>query len=104
MKVYVSRGIRRFIITDVRFENEVKFIKQLNGIIIRVFAPDRNLIKLKQEANNDINIIKKLETHPSEIYVKNFKDYNYFIDNRIIPCIDINTQISIIVKLEKLKK
>ena len=103
MKVYASRGIRRFIITDVRFENEVNFIKQLNGIIIRVYAPDRNLTKLKQESKNNQDIMNKLQNHSSEIYVKNFKGYKYFIDNRTNPCIDINIQIDIIIKLEKLK-
>ena len=85
IKVYVSRGIKRFIITDVRFENEVNFIKQLNGIIIRVYAPDRNIIKLRQESNNNQDIIDKLQKHPSELYVKNFKGYKYFIDNRRTP-------------------
>ena len=103
MRMYLERGIQRFIITDVRFENEVNFIKELNGIIIRVYAPDRNLIKLKQESDNNQDIMNKLQNHPSELYVKNFKDYKYFIDNRLNPCIDIDIQIDILVKLEKLK-
>ena len=36
IKLYASRGIRRFIITDVRFENEVNFIKSINGTIIKI--------------------------------------------------------------------
>lgn len=98
MKVYASRGIKRFIITDVRFENEVEFIKHMKGTIIRVYAPDRNLIKLQQESNNDINIINKLANHPSEIYVKNFKDYDYLIDNRITEEKYINNHIDAIIK------
>ena len=40
MKVYSSRGIKRFIITDVRFENETYMIKTLGGEIWRIQRPE----------------------------------------------------------------
>jgi len=83
MKVYSSRGIKRFIITDVRFKNEVKFIKELNGVIIKIDAPDRNLNKLIQESNGDIEILKLLSNHSSETYIKNFTDFDFIINNTI---------------------
>jgi len=98
IKLYVSRGIKRFIITDVRFENEVQFIKHMKGVIIRIYAPDRNMIKLQQESNNDINIINKLANHPSEIFVKNYKSYDYLIDNRISEENTVNKQILKIIE------
>jgi len=83
MKLYASRGIKRFIITDVRFENEVKFIKELNGIVIKINAPDRNLYKLIQESDGDVSILNLLSNHSSETYIKNFTDYDYIINNTI---------------------
>ena len=40
MKVYNERGIERFIITDVRFENETYMIKTLGGEIWRIQRPE----------------------------------------------------------------
>jgi dephospho-CoA kinase len=81
MKVYNERGIERFIITDVRFENEVNFIKSLGGKIIKIEAPDRNLERLTKESNGDENKIKELASHRSETYIKEFMGYDYIIDN-----------------------
>ena len=39
IKLYSSQGVERFIITDVRFLNEVKYIKKLGGIIFRIIVP-----------------------------------------------------------------
>ena len=103
IKLYSSRGIKRFIITDVRFENEVKFIKSINGTIIRVYAPDRNKIKLQQESNNDPLVQTILNNHPSEVFIREFKDYNYFIDNRQNLSLDVANQVNIIANMEKLK-
>ena len=103
MKLYASRGIRRFIITDVRFENEVNFIKAINGTIIRVYAPDRNKLKLQQESNNDPLVQTILNNHPSEVFIREFKKYDYFVDNRQNPIMDVVSQVNIIATMEKLK-
>jgi dephospho-CoA kinase len=81
MRVYNERGIERFIITDVRFENEVNFIKDLNGKIIKIDAPNRNMDRLMKESKGDIIKINELAKHRSEIYIKEFKDYDYIVDN-----------------------
>lgn len=83
MRMYSERGIARFIITDVRFENEVKFIKELGGVIIKIEAPDRTLLRLQKESNNDEEKIKELSNHRSETFIKDFKDYDYYVDNSI---------------------
>jgi dephospho-CoA kinase len=83
MKMYSERGIERFIITDVRFENEVKFIKDLDGIIIKIDAPDRTLLRLQKESSNDEEKIKELSNHRSETFIKKFIDYDYYINNSI---------------------
>jgi len=83
IKVYSLRGIKRFIITDVRFENEANFIKSLGGTIIKIEAFDRNLKRLEQESNGDLQILEMLRNHRSEIFIKEYKNYDYLIDNSI---------------------
>lgn len=81
IKVYHERGIERFIITDVRFENEVNFIKSLGGKIIKIEASDRNMDRLIKESNGDYEKIKELSNHRSETYIKEFKEYDYLVNN-----------------------
>ena len=39
--IYDSWGINRFILPDVRFINEVNYVKHLGGKVIRIIAPTR---------------------------------------------------------------
>lgn len=39
--IYTSWGIKRFILPDVRFKNEVNYIKNMGGKVIRIIAPNR---------------------------------------------------------------
>lgn len=39
--IYEQWGIARFVVPDVRFPNEVEYIKQHGGKVIRVIAPQR---------------------------------------------------------------
>lgn len=57
-------GFPNWIITDTRFPNEAKAIKNKNGVVIRV---NRNT------GNND--------QHISEIALDDYKDWDYVIDN-----------------------
>lgn len=66
MKVYKSRGVKHFILTDVRFSNEVEYIKRSGGILIYVKAPQRNYNRLFRESDGDPHIIEKLSNHISE--------------------------------------
>jgi len=97
MKVYFERGIKRFIITDVRFENEAEFIKSLGGILFKIEAPDRNLKRLQQESNNNLEIIKELQNHRSEIFIKEYKKYDYLLDNSINNIDNIENDIKKII-------
>ena len=60
----ISNISSKWIITDVRFPNEVKAIKDKSGIIIRVNRGDGNT-----------------GDHPSETALDNYQDWNYVIDN-----------------------
>ena len=77
IKVHEMRGISIYIITDVRFKNEVEFIKEHNGIMIKVFAPQRNHNRLIQESNGDTTIYNKIKQHISECDLDEIPDNKY---------------------------
>ena len=77
MSVYKSRGIDHFIVTDVRFQNEVEYIKQSGGILIRIDAPKRNYQRLFTESNGDLDVLQKLSSHISECNLDNLPNDNY---------------------------
>ena len=81
IKVYQERGIERFIITDLRFENEVEWVKSLGGITFRVKAPERNITRLKQEAGDNDEKLKIISQHPSEIALNEYQGFDYIINN-----------------------
>ena len=51
--VYKSRGIEHFICTDVRFKNELEYIKKSGGIVIKIDAPERNYLRLYRESEGN---------------------------------------------------
>ena len=67
------------IICDVRFVNEAEYIKNQNGILIRILSPCRTELRYWQESTNEIEY-KKISTHFSEIDLDNY-DFNYLIKN-----------------------
>jgi HAD superfamily hydrolase (TIGR01549 family) len=87
MIMHAYRGIKRIIITDMRFINEFEFIKSLNGICIYVNSPKRNSDALDRESTMEDGIIdqekrKILLSHPSETEMDNYKlDFDYIIEN-----------------------
>jgi phosphomevalonate kinase len=66
MKVFSARGISTFIVTDVRFQNEVEYVKNAGGILVRIIAPKRNHQRLMQEADGNESAYTKISTHRSE--------------------------------------
>lgn len=66
-----------FIIVDVRFKNEMDFIKkELNGMVVRLIAPKRNMIKLKQEHQTNEQI-EKVSTNISEVDLDDYPFESY---------------------------
>lgn len=39
--IYEQWGIQRFVLSDVRFPNEVEYIKKMGGKVFRIIAPNR---------------------------------------------------------------
>ncbi len=74
-----------FIIQDIRFENEYNYVKKLNGLIVLVNAPKRNLLRIQQE--NDINqnheSEKGLEYLEFDLVILNETENSEFIERKI---------------------
>jgi len=97
IKMHAERGVKSFIITDVRYPNELAWIKSLGGRIIRVEAPNRNLYELKKEANGDLSKMQEIREHSSEIALDNCREqFDYIVDN------DYGRERSVLTDLAKI--
>jgi phosphomevalonate kinase len=92
------KNVDALIITDVRFLNEIEYIKGKKGMIIRIDADDRNEIRLQKESNGDNNIYTAIKTHISECELDKCTDFDYVINNRTDNNIN---EVEIFEKLEK---
>ncbi len=63
-----NNGIEVFIISDVRFPNELDFIRKLGGKIVRIHAPERNRERLIKEGS----INSSTSSHSSETALDNY--------------------------------
>lgn len=86
-----ARGVSVFIISDCRFLNEFNYVKDNNGIIIKVVAPSRNNLCLLKESRNDMDILNKISTHRSECDLDDLinTDFSLVINNDIDIDLDI---------------
>lgn len=99
IKRYQETGIERVIITDIRFENEAKWLKQRGGMLYIINAPQRNLDRLKQESQDDPEKISQLQSHPSEAGIVNLGKYaDYTINNDYSDADRVWDRIRMIVK------
>ena len=93
MKIYQDRIPKSdtaiFIISDVRFKNEAKWIEENKGLLIRVIAPNRNKKRIDKEKIDKID-------HISEIDLDDYK-FKYIIDNESNDT--LYNQIEIILKM-----
>lgn len=74
--IFNNRGIEHFVITDVRFQNELQFIKN-NGIVIKVVAPNRTHERLLSESGGDPTVYNTLKNHSSECDLDNLSDSEF---------------------------
>ena len=93
VKVLNSRGVERFIISDVRFANEAKWVKSMGGTVIKITSPQRYQARLMKECSKGGNSGKSLEErmkelmeHPSEKNVDTIETFDFEIKND--PCDD----------------
>ena len=83
----IHRSFPDWIITDVRFPNEAKAIKEKGGILIRINRP--------QYLDNGL-VIRKDE-HPSETALDDYDGFDYVIEN------DTNSVQDLVDKVKELK-
>ncbi len=77
----ISLGMPNWIITDVRFPNEAKAIKDRGGIVIRVNRnPTLKIGALFTYKDGSKEVITQKE-HPSETGLDDYKDFDYVIEN-----------------------
>lgn len=94
MEIFSKRGIDNFVVTDVRFKNEMDFIKKNDGIMIKIDAPGRNHMRLFQESQNNQSIYNDLRYHPSECDLDDVNDDNFDIIIKNDNDDDINKSIN----------
>jgi phosphomevalonate kinase len=99
VKVHKSRGIQVFLNADTRFKNELYYIKENGGFLIKVVAPKRNEKRLLLESKGDPVVLNSIKDHPSECDLDDLSDslFNLVIYND--PENDINSD-EIINKLD----
>lgn len=81
MIMHAFRGVKRIIVTDMRFKNEFDFIKSIGGICIQVNAPKRNSNALDRESKGDATKRAILEAHSSETDLDEGRTFDYVINN-----------------------
>jgi hypothetical protein len=67
IKTWKTRGFTTFILTDVRFKNEIDWIHNRGGIVIRIEAP----IRSQQKSLEENMEFKSKDRHQSEIDLDN---------------------------------
>ena len=79
VKVHKNRGIQVFLNSDTRFKNELYYIKENNGFLIKMIAPKRNENRLQLESKGDNSI----RNHSSECDLDDISNsmYNLIIYN-----------------------
>ena len=95
MRVYFDRGIRRVIVTDVRFENEAEWIKKIGGTLVRIVAPERTHARMAQEATSP-DAYDRIKNHVSETALDMYTKFDHVIQND--PQDDAVEQVKLIVK------
>jgi hypothetical protein len=81
MKTLFQRGTKRFIIPDLRFQNEVDWCKSIGGIVIKINAPKRYNQRLQQESIKDLKMKDSIMNHPSEKGIDIIQNYDYEVNN-----------------------
>ena len=75
--VWKSRGFTTFLLTDVRFCNEIDWIHNQGGVVIRVEAPNRSRAKYEQEFGK----VSGDQFHQSEIELDNKECFDLVVNN-----------------------
>jgi len=82
MRMHADRNhIGTFIVTDVRFREEAEALKEIDALLIRVEAPDRNWTRLLANAKGDESRAIEFSKHASEVGLDDYAGFALTIDN-----------------------
>lgn len=100
MQVLEKKDVSNFITCDVRFKNEVDYIKSKGGIVIKVVANDRNHARLMNESKSDPHVMHRLKNHVSECDLDDLDDtiFDYVIDNSVGKALELNPLYTLLVQ------
>ena len=73
MQCYRS-GIDYVVVPDVRFANELEYLRSIGAIAVRLDAPTRTKLKLDTEFGGDIQARQRAETNISEVSLDDCHD------------------------------
>jgi hypothetical protein len=76
----IRDNVEVVIITDCRFKNEVQWVEDNNGLVIRINAPERNGMALDKVCNSDMTIRKSIAEHKSETDLDSY-EFKYYVNN-----------------------
>ncbi len=78
---YEGLGYERAIIFDVRFPNEVEYIKSVGGTVVRIDSPQRHLATATKEVQENGGELEKILGHASETSLDGYIDFDLVIKN-----------------------
>ena len=81
--IFEARGTEIVLISDVRFIEEINWIRERGGTLVYINAPMRNKERLMKEANNNPATYRDLYNHSSERILDTLTEdqYDYVINN-----------------------
>lgn len=85
------------LICDVRFVNEADYVKNKNGLLVKINSPNRTNSRYWKEADNDQIKYNNICNHKSEIDLDNYKLFDLIINN------DLELNINEIINLINIK-
>tara|TARA_R100001163_G_C5068174_1_gene208068 strand:+ start:1018 stop:2388 length:1371 start_codon:yes stop_codon:yes gene_type:complete len=96
---HYETGVERVIITDLRFPNEVEWVKSLGGMAFRIEASKRNMARLEQESCGDKAKLDAIANHSSEIALDGKLDmFDFVINNDYEDAEKVPNQIRDIIR------
>jgi hypothetical protein len=99
-RVFENRGIDHVVTCDVRFKNEMNFIKSNGGVLIKVVAPERNMERLYKESGGDQVVHNILASHISECDLDDVSndEYDIVVSNDKVDTCDVDLLHDVLMK------
>lgn len=77
------------VITDIRFRDEAEYVNKINGILVRIVRPEKSFWR------SLVNRLRKLDNHPSETALDDYKFDNYICNDGTIEDLEQKAEVFI---------